>query len=250
MRGLRAVNSSPEYSVFRCIMVSFVVLIAWHGFIPDHSRAFALEQSVLRGKVSGAEGKAVEGARVFVYRSDDVRKPADFISDVTDKDGLFRMVLPPGKYWSIARLKKTEGYGPLMPGDKHSGEPREIELALGREVEMDFIITDLTEAIRIKTKERVGPVKISGRVIDGKGSPVPGAYAFANRNEKVSGIPDYLSAWVDSEGRYALYVPRGRYYLGGAVAFPPGQDYFMNGEIIVEDDKTDADIIVKDTPRP
>jgi hypothetical protein len=205
--------------------------------------ALAEEKPVLEGRVLDMEGRAVEGAMVFVYDSPSVKGPADFISARTEKDGLFRMVLPPGRYWLVARLKKTEGYGPLMPGDKHSGEPVEVELPPGGEVERDFVVGDLRDAIKIKEKTREGPVKISGRIIDEKGSPVREAYVLANRNEKVTGIPDYVSAWVDHEGRYTLYIPRGRYYMGSAVTFPPGQDHFMNGEMTFDVDKSDVDIV-------
>jgi hypothetical protein len=236
---------------FRCsfppVFCALFILFAasWYGLAFEYSTAWAEGKSVLKGKVSDAEGQAVEGAMVFVYDSPEVRRPADFISGRTDKDGLFRMVLVPGRYWLIARLKKTEGFGPLLPGDKHSGEPVETELAPDSEVNMDFIVADLKDAIKIRTEAREGSVKISGRILDEKGSPVRGAYAIAHRKEKVSGIPDYLSAWADDEGRYTLYIPRGRYYIGGAVAYPPGQNYFMNGELAIDGDKSDADIVVK-----
>jgi hypothetical protein len=205
----------------------------------------AEEKPVLKGRVSDREGKAVVGAMVFVYDSPYVKRPADFISAHTDNDGLFRMVLPPGRYWLVARLKKTEGYGPLLPGDKHSGEPVEVELDPGAEVNTDFVVADLRDAIKIREKEREGPVKISGRIIDENGSPVIGAYVVADKKEKTAGIPDYLSAWVDREGRYTLYVPRGRYYVGSADSFPPVEDRFTNEEMTFDGDKSDVDIVRK-----
>lgn len=185
----------------------------------------------------------MEGARLFVYDSPAVRRPADFMCGPTGKEGLFRLVLPPGKYWAVARVKKTEGYGPLMPGDKHSGEPAEIDLAAGREVNQDFIVADLREAGKIKTRDREGPVKITGRVIDEKGSPITNGYAIANRTEKISGIPDYVSAWVDVEGRYTLYLPPGKYYLGSAVTFPPDQPLSLKGPVMLNADRSNLDII-------
>ncbi len=203
------------------------------------------ETSLLKGKVADISGKAVEGARVFIYDSLDVRRPAEFISSPADKEGLFRLVLPAGKYWAVARLKKTEGYGPLMPGDKHSGEPVEIELVSGGEVNKDFTVADLRETMRIKTRAKEGLVKISGRIIDGDGSPLKSAYAFANTGEQISGIPDYVSAWVDEEGRYTLFVPRGKYHVGCAFEFPPGQDHLAYGEMTVDADRPGVDIVRK-----
>ena len=201
--------------------------------------------SVFKGKISDVAGRPVEGARVFVYDSTDVRRTANFISAGSDKDGLFSVVLPPGKYWAIARLKKTEDYGPLMPGDKHSGEPNEVEVVFRGEVAMDFVVADLKEALRARGNARERPVQIAGRIIDGDGTPVRGAYVIAHKSGTVNGIPDYLSAWVDDDGRYTLYLPKGSYYIGTALVFPPGNNYFMQGNITVEGDRTDMDIIRK-----
>lgn len=230
-----------ERPLFRYFIALFLLLV------PAYSAASAGGASVFRGRVSDVDGRAVEGARIFVYGAPEVRRSADFISAPTDKDGLFRMVLPPGKFWSIARLKKGEAYGPLMPGDKHSGEPVEIELASGGEVSMDFTVADLKEAQKKKTREREGAVKISGKIVDKNGAPVKGAYAVANRTEKVSGIPEYVSAWVDAEGQYTLYLPRGKFHIGSAVEFPPERTSFMNGQIDVDADRSDFDI-VRDSP--
>lgn len=203
------------------------------------------ETSLLRGRVADISGNAVEGARVFVYDSLDVRRPAEFMSSPADKEGLFRLVLPVGKYWVVARLKKTEGYGPLMPGDKHSGEPVEIELVSGGEVNKDFTVADLRETMRIKIRVKEGLVKISGRIIDGDGSPLKSTYAFANAGEKIVGIPDYVSAWIDEEGHYTLFVPKGKYHVGCAFEFPPGQDYLVYGEMTLDADRSGVDIVRK-----
>ncbi len=232
-----------ERSVPRCVCALFLLLAVWYGLAVDYSTAPAEEKPALKGKVSDVEGRAVEGAMVYAYDSPDVKRPADFMSARTDKDGLFRMVLPPGKYWLVARLKKGEEYGPLMPGDKHSGEPVVLDLASGQEADVNFTVADLKDARKIRTKDQERPVKISGRIVDEKGSPVSKAYAIANRSSTVGGIPDYLSAWVDHEGHYTLYIPRGRYYIGSAVTFPPGQASFMEGQITVDADRSDFDII-------
>ena len=226
-------------SVFR-LVVSLILLLT-----VDFSPALAEEHTALKGRGSDAEGQAVEGAMVFVYDKPDVKKPADFISSPTAKDGLFQLVLPPGKYWLVARLKKAGGFGPLTLGDRHSGEPTEVELLSGGEVTINFIVADIKEAIKIKTSTRERPYKISGRILDEKGTPVSGVYAIAHRDEKLSGMPDYLSAWADSDGRYTLYVPRGTYYIGSAISIPPGQDYFLNERITIEGDKADLNLMRK-----
>lgn len=205
----------------------------------------AEEKSVLKGRVLDTEEKPVEGAEIFIYNSPDVRRPADFMSARTDKEGLFSVVLPIGKYWAVARLRKgTERYGPLMPGDKHSGEPVEIDITPNSEIEKDFTVVDIREVTRLKKKIREDYIKIKGRILDKNGFPVKMVYAIANKNKVIAEMPDYLSAWTDDEGYYTLYIPRGKYYIGYATVFPPAKDYNINREVVLEADKIDLDIII------
>ncbi len=208
------------------------------------ARALCGETSVLSGRILDVSGNPVEGAKVFVYDGKDIRRPADFISAQTDKDGRFRMVLPAGAYWPVARLKKSGEYGPLMPGDKHSGEPEGVTIAAGAGLVMDFIVADLREAARAKTKVRPDNFKIQGRIIDQNGSAKMDAYAFANSSDGVSGMPDYLSAWVDEEGRYTLYLPGGRFFMGAASQFPSAHGYRGAHKIEVNGDRSGVDIVI------
>jgi len=207
----------------------------------------AIETSVVKGRVTDVEGTPVRGAMVFAYKNPDIRTSADFISAPADADGLYRMVMPSGKYWLVARFKRTEGFGPLMQGDKHSGDPVEIELASPGETDMDFVVADLKDAIRMKRESLERPIKISGRILDEEGKPVAEAYAVAYSGE-ISRFPDFLSASVDTEGRYTLYVPAGKYSIGAARTFPPGHNYVIQGEMSIESDRTGMDIVMK-SPR-
>ena len=208
----------------------------------DFPEAVSGAKSVFKGSVNDVKGMAAEGTNVFIYNSPDVRRPADFIAH-TGKDGRFRIELPSGKFWAVARLKRSDGFGPLMAGDKHSGEPVEITLVSGAELEVEFTIKDLNEAARLIRKTREDIIRIEGRIIDTNGRPVNMAYAVANRTEKTGVMPDYLSSWTDAEGRYVLYLPRGKYHLGYAFRFPPGQNYVNVGEMLFETDKSGLDIV-------
>lgn len=229
---------NTELKRITCFRWFFVLLLLSLFYSP----AFAQETAVLSGKIVDVEGRAVEGARVFVYGTPDVRRSADFISAPTEKDGSFRLLITPGRYWAMARLKKIEGYGPLMAGDKHSGEAEAIELEAGQELSTSFRIADLKEARMLRSGDREGPVKLSGRILDGKGSPVAKAYVIANRTDKITGMPDYLSAWTEQNGRYVLYIPRGIYYVGAAKDFPPDRSTDLKGPVSIEADKSGLDI--------
>lgn len=208
------------------------------------SVTMAEEMSVLKGMIMDIREEPVEGAEVFIYNSQDVRRPADFISSKTDKSGNFQMELPPGRYWAVARVRSGEEYGPLVPGDKHSGDPEEIELAPGEELKYDFIVVDIRETARLKRKTREDYIKIKGRVMDKNKIPLAGIYIIANRDKKHSGIPEYISAWTDDTGYYTLYIPRGKYYIGYARSFPPDKDYRIYSEAVLDADEVDFDIII------
>ncbi len=206
--------------------------------------AQALEEINLRGIVTDISGRPVTDAVISVYLTPDVRRVADFISAPTGTDGLYHVVAPPRKYWAVARIK-TKVDGPLMLGDKHSGEPVMFELESGREAGMDFTVMDLKEAAQIKAKERKKLFRISGRIVDQSGAPVVPSYAIANKTERSAGIPDYLSAWVDDEGRYTLYLPPGKYFMGSAQDFPLDHYYYSSGETTIDADRSGVDVIIQ-----
>ena len=207
--------------------------------------ASAAENATLTGRIQDVAGNPVAGAEVFIYSSEQMRRTADFISSPSDTEGRYTIFLPAGKYWCIARWRKDGAhFGPLMLGDKHSGEPMEIEMSRGASL-ADFTVADLKEAAGlIKKKTREDYIKITGRILDRDGKPAQGVYAIASTIRSTSEIPDYLSPWTDDAGRYTLYLPRGKYYFGASARFPPGSRTVFTREILLEGDKVDLDIIL------
>ncbi|GFE56430.1 carboxypeptidase-like regulatory domain-containing protein [Geobacter sp. AOG1] len=200
----------------------------------------AAETSLLKGKVLDSEGRPAEGAKLFLYGSSNVRKPADFISPMSGSDGRILIALPAGKYWAVARLKKDGNYGPLMPGDKHSGEPVEIEMEAGRETEASFTVADIREVGQKKRTNADDSVRLRGRVVDAQGNPVANAYVFAHRSRDVDYVPDYLSAWTDEAGNYALSIPSaGKYFIGSSRQFPLPSKITVTREVVLEPGKSD-----------
>ena len=216
-------------------LILFSLLLSF-AFIMTSS-VNAEEAALLKGTISDVEGSPVQGAMLYVYNSLDVKRTADFISSPTNKDGRFSMEVPAGKYWLVAR-KKSEDYGLLMPGDKHSGDPEEVELISSGEEELIFVVADLREAIKMKKEAMDRPFKITGRRIDKNGDPLTNAYAIANKKSELTRIPDFLSSWTDEQGRFTLYLSEGNYYLGGAEEFPPGRKFFISHKISADKDKS------------
>jgi hypothetical protein len=102
-----------------------------------------------------------------------------------------------------------------MPGDKHSGEPHEVDMTASG-VDADFVVADIRELGRKKRANATETLLLKGRVIDNRGTPVAQAFVFANRSKEIGELPDYLSAWTGDDGRYELYLPPGALYFAGA----------------------------------
>lgn len=211
-----------------------------------HSHAIALETAVFSGQVIDLDNKPVDKAEIFLYTTENIRRPADFISTATDTSGRFQITLPVGKYWAVARVRKGEKYGPLLPGDKHSGEPIVIEVVRDQVTEEIFTVVNLAESARLNKKTSGEFFKIKGKIIDSKGTPLTPAYATANREDLSPQIADYISAWTDDNGRYLLFLPAGTYYLGYARTFPPSRTNGSKKTITVTSHMEDVDIVVNE----
>lgn len=198
-------------------LICFIVTIMIHCCLVSVTHA-----AVMKATILDIAGKPVSGVKIFLYESTNVRKPADFISAPSDNAGHVVMTAPSRKYWAVARMKMDSLYGPLMPGDKHSGDPLEIELSDALVSDNVFEVADIRD---IGQKKRTGnndTIKIWGRVLDKDGKPVAGVYVFASKTKEIEFIPEYLSTWTDASGNYVLYVPSIKsLFLGSALQFPP-----------------------------
>ena len=196
----------------------------------------------LKAKMTDIEGRPLEGGKLFLYDSTNVRRPADFISNVSDRGGQIQISLPPGKYWGVARFKSDGKYGPLMPGDKHSGEPLEIDMTAGG-AEADFVVADIRELGQKKRASATDALRIKGRILDPKGEPVADAFVFVGRSKEFAELPDFISAWSGDDGGYELYLPPGAtYYAGVSRHFPLNNREGVSRQVMIELGKIDIAI--------
>lgn len=197
----------------------------------------------LKGTVLGMDGEPVAGAEIFLYRTPETRRPADYITSRTGLDGQFHISVSPGTYWAVARVRSGEMYGPLVEGDKHSGEPEEVTIHSDEELALDFTVLSLREAARRVKRIREKYLRLSGRMVSLQGEPLRDVYVFANRISEVGEFPDYISAWTSDDGVFSLTLPKGRYYIGYASEFPTGGNYSISGEVVMESDRSGFNII-------
>ena len=200
----------------RTLILAVALLIA---IAPD-GPVWAEGGRLLQAKISGVTGRAVPGAKIFLYDSAAVRRPADFITPVSDTEGRVVIELPPGKYWGVARFKADGTYGPLLPGDKHSGEPLEIDM-IGGNAEVEFVVADIMELGQKKRAAATDAIRLKGRVLDRQGQPLANAMVFAGRTSEYVELPEFVSAWTEGDGRYELFLPPGGSYRVGATLHYP-----------------------------
>ncbi len=210
--------------------------------------SLAEDKPLIRSTVLDIDGKPVPGAYIFFYDSPDTKRAVDLVSPVTDEQGFCEKPVPPGTYWVLARLKREGDFdmGPLMIEDKVSADPLEITVAVGDKLDLTFTVMDLLDTIRTSTKQRNDLNRVSGRIVNKDGDPVKKVFVFANRHNKPVLMPRYFSAWTGEDGRYSIYMPEGKYYLGISSQFAPDLKYTAESPITVEEaDLADQELVFK-----
>lgn len=151
----------------------------------------ATENMTLQGKVTTLSGEPVANAEIYIYSTKNSRRPADFISPKTGTSGAYRLILPKATYWAVARVKKGERFGPLQPGDRHSGEPIKIEPDTEATISQDFSVADMQELAQSRLKGREELIAISG-ILTSSNKPLAGYYVFAKTDRISVTNPDYF----------------------------------------------------------
>ena len=232
-------------SVYHTQVATIFLLILLLFFAGRVSLLQAAEPGVLEGRVLDIAEQPVADAEVYIFDSPDVKRPADFISNRTGADGLYRVLLPRGNYWAVAILRQGGGrFGPLAYGDKHSGEAVAVELGSGVRRSIDFVVVNLREAARKHQKKSEDLIRVTGKLLHGSGEPAAMAYAMAHRMDQFGTLPDYISTWTGADGEYSLYLPPGRYYLGASLGFPPKHGYTLKVEQQFIEDTGNVDLVV------
>lgn len=179
----------------------------------------------VEGLLTGDQGEPMPGAVVYFYSGMDrnFRGPADFMAEPADDSGNFVTELPPGRYWAVARKRMSGSIaGNLEKGDYQSKEVYgPVDVEQGSYVKKDMVLSILTGNMLFSSFSGKGGYQgIKGVIRERDGSPHQRAYAFAYKDPKMAGKPDYVSEWTREDGTYVIYVLEpGTYYVGARTGY-------------------------------
>ena len=174
--------------------------------IPETVAAESGKRSGVKGKIS-FQGEPLEKSYLYVYKDakKDFKGPAYFIQPVAKGD--FRLRLPPGEYFLLARKRVKGGqYGPIEIGDYFNyfyGNPVRISEGETRYIDIETV----SRLSMLEAGEGVPFEGVMGQVLDVAGRPVAGLHVFAYRHEDMTGMPDYFSPATKSDGQFKLALP-------------------------------------------
>jgi len=187
----------------------------------------------IHGEISYLD-KPLERVYLYVYKGagDGFKGPGYTIVPV--ENGRFRLRLPPGEYYLLARKRAKGGrFGPIEVGDYFNyyyGNPVTIEPGEAREVRIETITR-----LSMLEGEEIAPVQeIRGQLRTVAGQPAAGVRVFAYRDVAMTGTPAFFSPPADGQGQFVLPIDLpGSYFLvaresfGGPAA--PGEYYGRYG---------------------
>lgn len=180
--------------------------------VPEEAAPTTAARSGITGQVS-FQGQPLDHSYLYVYKdaADGFKGPGYFIQPVEKGD--FRLRLPPGDYWLLARKRVKGGrFGPVEPGDYFNyyyGNPVHIEAGKVREVKIETVTR-----LSLFEEDAADFRGIQGQVLNASGDPAAGLYVFGYRSPEMTGTPEAFSARTAGDGSFRLPLPEaGNWYL-------------------------------------
>jgi hypothetical protein len=199
--------------------------------------------SVVAGKVT-VQREPVAGVRVAAWpvAADSLAEPPPFQSAPTAADGLFRLDLPAGEYYLLARGGGHFSYYGRNPVAVPPAGLAELNLGL---------VPEQAGAAPAAAETATG---VAGRVVH-DGAPLAGAtvFVYTDLTSRLKGMGYTMSGPTDDSGAFELALPAGTYYLlaryrHGSGGFGPLRagdfiGYFPGNPLTVRDGEVAAAVI-------
>lgn len=173
------------------------------------------------------EGKPLARAYVQVYNETSANFRGMGLSAMpVGEDGRFKLKLPPGRYYILARKRQGGGmYGPPGRDDfvgYYPGNP--VELSQGEFRRVDLEMTTRVDLLEKKLpREGAGAGWFEGVVNDAAAKPLAGVYVLFYADAAMSGTPVLVAGPTDKQGKFRVRAGVGtfhvlaRSHLGGPV---------------------------------
>jgi hypothetical protein len=134
----------------------------------------------------------------------------------TGEDGRFRLKLPPGRYYLLARKRQGGGmYGPPGKDDYiayYPGNPVEVRQGFFGGITIEATTrVDLLEEIWFT--EGKGAGWFEGVVSEASGKAVAGLYVLFYKEAERAGTPAFVAGPTDEGGRFRVRAAEGPFYL-------------------------------------
>ena len=173
----------------------------------------------IAGKLVDDSGHAVRDAHVYAYREDksNTLGPADAMSEPTEADGTYILILPEGTYTLVARRRLSGSIsGPLRNGDLSGQLSKPLRAGPGEKFDVDIKLNVFRQGSEGDPKRILTTyTRIKGIVTDPGGKVLEGVHVFAYRGAFRPDPPDYLAPVTDKDGRFEISLPgKGSYTIG------------------------------------
>lgn len=184
--------------------------------VGDPPTAVAGEGAGIAGQVL-FEDKPLGRAYVHVYRDLATNFRGMGLAAVpTGEDGRFRIKLPPGSYYVLARKRLGGGmYGPPGKDDYIGylpGNPVTVRPGAFTPLRLETTTrVDLLEEIWFTEGESAG--WFEGEVTEGAGKPAVGLYVLFYTEETRSGAPAFVAGPTDTKGHFKVRAAAGKFHL-------------------------------------
>ncbi len=217
----RDFTGEPQPGNYFCYYSGSPVVVSAESFrqvgfnlikVPNEAPPQTGQRSGLTGRISFAD-EPLEKAYLYIYQDykKNFKGPAYYIQPVAKGD--FRLSLPPGEYFVLARKRARGGqFGPVEIDDYFNyyyGNPVRIEKNQVRHIDVEAI-----KRLSMLEEEAGVFQGVKGQILGPEEAPQAGLRVFAYRQAEMTGMPAFFSAASDEQGRFELPIPeQGSFYL-------------------------------------
>lgn len=199
------------------LLLLFLLLIP-SSCAPTQERAW--EGVTVTGRLLDETGHPVQAAHVYAYRQSksNTLGPADAMSEPTEADGAYILILPEGTYTLVARMRLSGSIsGPLRNGDLSGQLSIPMRAGPGDRSGVDVRMSIFRQGSKGDPKRILTThTRIKGIVTDPGGKVLAGVHVFAYRGGFRPDPPDYLAPTTGMDGRFEISLPEGGSYTIGA----------------------------------